>query len=784
MNARKKNDRKRIMKNEWIVLYPKTKEKAYSIAGTEFVKYYEEMTGYRPKLSTDDDGVSNLVLIGAPAVNEFVAEKTLKNEIPSLNVRAGTDEFAVKTCLLGTRKIVLLQGGLGRSTLYAVYAYFEKLGCGWFWDGDVVPQKEKSAVEETQICLQEKPRFSYRGLRYFAHRGCKRFQAEMWDMDAWQKEIDYLLKRRLNMFMLRIGQDDLFQRAFPDCVAYPNQETMDELRLQNADLDGGYQDRRLFWPLEERGKLREQILQYAFDRGLMHPEDFGTMTHWYSLTPTDFIQKKQPDFFENNDAVYAETGAVWDIRKQRNFEYYMQLTDTHIREYGKAELFHTIGFAERTFTEDREKNLAMKKYVYDRYIQRIQEDHPNAPIFLASWDLWLLYKSDEVKTLLSSLDKTHCILLDYTSDAHYENDFTRWDVVGKIPYIFGIFHAYACYNDCLGDYPLTQERMEIAKADEFCKGLIFWPELSHSDTLMQEFFAQNAWQNQVVSVEESLKILCEMRYGNYAEKMQKIWLLALPIITLRHWSAKAHAGWTPEYEFFLIGGQFLPWLLKGEPAEKFADGVDMKRAKELVVSAKKCLENMRDLPDAVYQNTMISRDIADILRTLVSRYANVALVCEAEQIVSYRETKKGKERIYEYKNRAKELLDLLEKILSAHKDFSLYDTLSYIMEKPYAFKNFEKTLKNNTINYYCRTSIYESVKEVYKEEVAFAQQLILSCVESGKYDEGLVQVFDERSKTIVNRYLEKSLSETDKEEKCTLQQAIKNCAIYFQTLQF
>ena len=29
----------------------------------------------------------------------------------------------------------------------------------------------------------ETPRFRYRGLRYFAHRGLHRFQAEHWDLD-------------------------------------------------------------------------------------------------------------------------------------------------------------------------------------------------------------------------------------------------------------------------------------------------------------------------------------------------------------------------------------------------------------------------------------------------------------------------------------------------------------------------------------------------------------------------------------------------------------------------
>jgi hypothetical protein len=106
----------------------------------------------------------------------------------------------------------------------------------------------------------EKPHFRYRGLRYFAHRGLHRFQAEHWDLEDWQREIDWLLKKRFNLFMLRTGIDDLFQRAFPGDVPYPPTNAQDP----DAE-DRSYNDRTSFWPLKYRGELRKRVLQYAFD---------------------------------------------------------------------------------------------------------------------------------------------------------------------------------------------------------------------------------------------------------------------------------------------------------------------------------------------------------------------------------------------------------------------------------------------------------------------------------------------------------------------------------------
>lgn len=209
------------------------KEQAYAIAAEEFKKYFNIVTGETAEISVEDDGVSDLAIIGTAAVNGVLAAKELDDEIQKLPVRTGTDDHAIKLRTLGARKILLLQGGNARSTLYAVYAYFETIGCAWFWDGDVVPKKNVDELLKIEVDAYFKERFIYRGIRYFAHRGCKRFQAEMWDFNDWKKEIDYLVKRKINLFMLRIGQDDLFQRTFPSAVKYPTKRTMSDLCYQN-----------------------------------------------------------------------------------------------------------------------------------------------------------------------------------------------------------------------------------------------------------------------------------------------------------------------------------------------------------------------------------------------------------------------------------------------------------------------------------------------------------------------------------------------------------------------
>ena len=304
-------------------------DKGLAAARAEFSKYYAAVTGK----AAPQDAISF-------AINPAVS-------------KTGKDAYSIVSC----DKCVKITGANTRSVLYGLYDLLERrVGCHWFWDGDVVPKK--NAIDLSGLDIHEEAHFEYRGLRYFAHRGLTRFQAEHWGFEDWKKEIDWMLKRRLNVFMLRIGQDDLFQRTFPDDCGYPD---------PSKPLPGagkGYDDRSLFWSLQYRGELRRRIQEYAFERGLMVPEDFGTMTHWYSRTPEDFLEKMKPPFLPQSTSGYAEkNGLVWDVRNERWADEYWKLTKKAVATYGKGtpqQLLHTIGLGERRCYTNRQDNFNLK----------------------------------------------------------------------------------------------------------------------------------------------------------------------------------------------------------------------------------------------------------------------------------------------------------------------------------------------------------------------------------------------------------------------------------------
>ncbi|MBR5439888.1 MAG: hypothetical protein IKV61_06730 [Clostridia bacterium] len=688
------------------VVYPKNAHSAYEISANEFIKLYSKITQNSALKLTDQDfcALSNkpacVVLIGNDSVNNIVGKFYLEGKIAPFNFSYGTDAYVIRTVQIDGTNYLILAGARPRATLYAVYLYFEKFcNCHYFWDGDRIPQRTTIVLDGIDVC--ENPRFEYRGIRYFAHRSLHRFQAEHWGYEDWKNEIDWLIKSRLNLFMLRTGMDDVWQKAFPNIVPYPS-------LTDKAENSGyGYDDRSLFWPLEYKGELRKKILSYAFERDLIHPEDTGTMTHWYSRTPKEFIENVKPTFLSQSTHSYAEqTGLVFDVRDNKNMEYYAHLTDTHVKEYGQGQIFHTIGLAERKFSQDKEENARLKLYTYRKISENIKEKYPNAPLLIASWDLWMYYTPQEVEALLNELDKNQAILFDYTSEVQDKNNFTNWNVVGKFPWIFGIFGGLEKHHDVRGNFSLMNERLKIAKRDNMCKGMVFWPEFSHGSALYLHYLTKNAWEEEVLSVEDFINNFCSARYSeSNFNVMATAWKNLMPVSKLMTW------GTYDDDEVILFDD-----LYENIKARACFNESELERnitllkpfnnAKNSAITVLKTLKNLSGY------DSQLERDLYDIIRTIIGRYINA---CILKAQIAY--AKKDLNEVKHASNSAIKLLKNLALLLGGHNDYSLYNSLKKLEEETTFNPNFEQTLKNNSECQYCRAHIYENAEYLYLPEV-------------------------------------------------------------------
>ena len=116
-----------------ILLKPTCAAEGYAEAAAVFARMYQQVTGRELPVAEDDDGISDLIVIGSDAVNDFAMREVLELRLGSLGIRYGTDDYCIRSHTAGGRRALLLAGGRVRSTLYAVYDYFERFaGCHYF----------------------------------------------------------------------------------------------------------------------------------------------------------------------------------------------------------------------------------------------------------------------------------------------------------------------------------------------------------------------------------------------------------------------------------------------------------------------------------------------------------------------------------------------------------------------------------------------------------------------------------------------------------------------------
>ncbi len=740
------------------------KQGVYQIAANEFASLWQRVTGKKLAVTVCDDGRSDLIVLGSDALNAFAHGKIVGKEIAQFGIRADSDDFQLLSLAEGGRTVLFIAAGRPRALLYGVYHFFElRADCRYFWDGDRIPKAR--TIDISKLDVLESPRFEYRGLRYFAHRSLHRFQAEHWDFEDWKKEIDWMLKKRFNLFMLRIGLDDLFQKAFPEHVSYPGYEVPES-------TERSYDDRNLFWPLQYRGELRRKILAYARERDLLHPEDVGTMTHWYSRTPIEYLDKVQPDFLPQATAGYGEkTGLVWDIRQEKNLDAYFHLTETHIKEYGAPTLFHTIGLAERRCYDDREANHQMKLYTYRRIIAKLREKYPHAPLLIASWDFAMYWTPEEVRSLVKELNSNNTIILDYTSETDDElRTFQNWDLVGKFPWVFGLFHAFEPNTEPRGNYEVIERRLPIAAADPMCKGMILWPECSHTDTLLLEYLSDNAWNPspENLDIEVFLEKFCSARYSlEQLPRMQILWKQMLPLIKARHWNGPGNRT-----HFLFAEVFFRPcwYLLNLDTRQLFMHQYYLQALETPVKTAPEIFAGLAAMASGL-EDEFLRRDVLDLARTCAARTLHYGLLKMVFAFERWRNFQGTQQEVLDRLELCGKMLDLFGRLLAAHPDYSMYETLLLLQKHPQCNPNFEKTLKGNAENGYCRAYIYELVGEIYCPEFALAADIIRQRLTQDNHEQLLMpeDALKTKLKQIADRFYQKPLREMAPDTKKGLQ---------------
>ena len=348
----------------------------------------------------------------------------------------------------------------------------------------------------------------------------------------------------------------------------------------------------------------------------------------------------------------------------------------------------------------------MKLYVYRMIASRLKERYPNAPLLIASWDLWMRFTPEEVRELVAELDPEQSIILDYTSDTARDNNFTQWGILNRFPWIFGIFSGYEPNSEIRGYYELTNERLKIAKDDPMCRGLVFWPELSHGDPFVIEYFAANAWDKETLTIAEQTERYCRDRYPTaLAEDMSALWRDFMPIVQLSAWSI--------DNTFQQSGNDIFVRITERATFNKKNINLYPRMASRAMQIKDTAAQVLRRLSKIPTDDEMTARDVYDIARTIIGRYINTAILIAQTRFAQNTPT----EELEGAMRSAIGLMETLVDLLGSHDDYSLFATLKRLQSVTETNPNFEQTLKNNAECGYCRAYIYENAAYLYLPEM-------------------------------------------------------------------
>lgn len=296
-----------------------------------------------------------------------------------------------------------------------------------------------------------------------------------------------------------------------------------------------------------------------------------------------------------------------------------------------------------------------------------------------------------------------------------------------------------------------------------CKGLVTWSELSHSDTYLLEYFADNSWQPNNIEVEEATDNFCNLRYPQeLSTEMNQIWTAFLPVSQTFHWGFDDILYEEPQYR-----------VLTSKQLIDFSEENILKLKKEVgkvsngLTNAPDVLAKLANLTISNYDNPAWKRDAIDMARTIANRALFASLGQTTIDIDTWNKDKIGAKDIRQLVKLSQKILASLSEVLAMSDDFSMHHSLLKLYDAeqingvpPLINPHTELTLKGNAEVDYCRSHHYELVEHVFQPELKVYGDWILKQIKSGNRAEWKrPEIFTEQGAIIKDRFYDTPLAE-------------------------
>ena len=483
--------------------------------------------------------------------------------------------------------------------------------------------------------------------RYYLNYCTFNYSMSWWDWDRWQKEIDYMALKGINMPLALTGQNIIWNRVYKKMGFSRNELStffsgpayFSWFWMGNLDGWGG--------PLSENWMKSHEMLQkkiLAQERALGMtpvlpaftghvPPTFKDKFPQASLKKTNWLDYPPVYILDPKDPMFEKIGTEF-IKEET-------------RIYGTDHLYSSDTFNENLPpTNDSTYLNDVSKKLY----QSMTKADPKATWVMQGWlfsyqsDFW---KAPQIKAILNAVPNDRMIILDLWSENH-----PMWK---KTDAYFGKSWIWCMLHNFGGNVCMFGKMDEIAKdpatalkdpASGNLLGLGLTPEAIEQNPVIYELMLENIWRDSPINVNSWLENYVNCRYG----KTNKEALAAWKILKETAYAEKNLDG----------GPQS---IITFRPT--FDKGVNRKssyRSEDLLPAWRSMIKASAELKGS----DGFQYDIVDLTRQVLVNYADTL-----QSMFSEAYARKDMDQFAQQTNDFLNLLDDLDLLLATRKDFSL-----------------------------------------------------------------------------------------------------------------
>lgn len=466
-------------------------------------------------------------------IERQIGEKAQNIKFKQIESANGKETFEV----VAKNGELTISGSSSVAICYAFHTYMKE-GCNSLrtWSGEQVPSIE--SWPDYELYDQVSP---YE-LRYFLNVCTFGYTTPYWDWKRWEKEIDWMALRGINMPLATVASEAIAERVwlrmgltkeevreFFTGAAHLPWHRMGNLNKWDGPLSDAWHEGQIALQHKILDRMRElgmQPIAPAF-AGFVpmafaekHPDTHFRHMLWggFDKEYNAYVLPPESPYFKEIGKLFVEE---WE------------------KEFGKNTYYLSDSFNEMELPVDKydkEGKCKLLAEYGETIYNSIIAGNPDAVWVTQGWTFGYqhsFWDKQSLEALLSKVPDDKMIIIDLGNDypKWVWNTEQTWKVhdgfYGK-KWIFSYVPNFGGKTPMTGDLPMYASSSAEALNSPNKGNLVGFgsaPEGLESNEVVYELLADMGWTSNSIDLEEWTKIYCEARYGGYPDAIKEAWQL-------------------------------------------------------------------------------------------------------------------------------------------------------------------------------------------------------------------------------------------------------------------